>query len=646
MAPIRQCNAYPFAREALQLAPKSCPNAYAPRSSTDVSRDPVIDVTARADQHPNRGAPGRRWASFVCALIVGVVALTFASNGASSGLSVASIRGVGLGAAGIFHWLDAAVSQSLQWLPLGTKVFRAAFATSLAAAAAAWLASGHLEALLAYGARRPIQGAIPAIRPRIIACVFTLAAFFASPLIAQCATPGGSVVGLLVVLLGTEFALRLPRVHTAPTSATALADAGGLGFALGAALTYDLPTFALTAATIAALCSVRVLPRASAVARGFALGLLPAAFGLLRLRHHTFSAFLATYDGAFGDVGAPAPKLLPFLQTTLGYPMLVAALGGAVWLGSRESRKAAGFLTATFLLAGCTHLLAEHYGVSAGSSAWLLLLIPLALAGFLFERVLSKIETLDIPAARASVGLLTVLGFALPLRTLDESAYAQGARKEQADLVFVDAAYASLPDGTIVLSNERGLARETMAQRVAGTMRDDIDLVPLFDLRQSFNRMGNAKGKNALIRDQLLLGKPTELSLSNFATEGPLAFVYDTQWDAALAHHTVENGLVLLYASEPRGSSDRRIAHEKFALAHTRLLRALSTDPTDPLRRVVVRLLKARCVAMAKTGERESLSLAIDELRPFAPNDPMLSELIRRVVLGRGQPDLSDLRVE
>jgi hypothetical protein len=46
---------------------------------------------------------------------------------------------------------------------------------------------------------------------------------------------------------------------------------------------------------------------------------------------------------------------------------------------------------------------------------------------------------------------------------------------------------------------------------------------------------------------------------------------------------------------------------------------------------------------MAACGERDVLSRALDDLRPFAPEDAVASTLVRRIVTTKGPIDVRDL---
>ena len=89
--------------------------------------------------------------------------------------------------------------------------------------------------------------------------------------------------------------------------------------------------------------------------------------------------------------------------------------------------------------------------------------------------------------------------------------------------------------------------------------------------------------------------------------------------------------------------NDRRKALEVFAPAKERLVRVAVARKDAELAAVTASLLRARAVAMAATGDREVLSKALDDLRPFAPDDAVASTLVRRLVTSKGTIDVSDL---
>ena len=54
-------------------------------------------------------------------------------------------------------------------------------------------------------------------------------------------------------------------------------------------------------------------------------------------------------------------------------------------------------------------------------------------------------------------------------------------------------------------------------------------------------------------------------------------------------------------------------------------------------------LLRGRAIGIAACGERDVLSRALDDLRPFAPDDNVANTLVRRIVTSKGAIEVRDL---
>ena len=116
------------------------------------------------------------------------------------------------------------------------------------------------------------------------------------------------------------------------------------------------------------------------------------------------------------------------------------------------------------------------------------------------------------------------------------------------------------------------------------------------------------------------------------------------RWKPGLAKHLIPDGLFSRFEPEPQGQSDRRIAMEKAAKKRAFLAQEVAGPGRDAgLQSLVAHLLRSRAIAMGAAGERENLSKALDELRPYAPDDPVASQLVRRTVTTRGAFDVTDL---
>jgi hypothetical protein len=54
-------------------------------------------------------------------------------------------------------------------------------------------------------------------------------------------------------------------------------------------------------------------------------------------------------------------------------------------------------------------------------------------------------------------------------------------------------------------------------------------------------------------------------------------------------------------------------------------------------------MLRARALAVALVGERDVLARTIEDLRAFAPDDPVATQLSARSTVGKGSIEVRDL---
>ena len=114
------------------------------------------------------------------------------------------------------------------------------------------------------------------------------------------------------------------------------------------------------------------------------------------------------------------------------------------------------------------------------------------------------------------------------------------------------------------------------------------------------------------------------------------------RWGRALGRHLVPVALLDRFEPEPRGASDRRRALDVFAPKRERLARAASKDPE--LAESASYLLRARALDVAASGDRDLVGRAVDDLHAFAPDNPVGTAIVARVVLGRTGSRVEDLR--
>jgi hypothetical protein len=250
-----------------------------------------------------------------------------------------------------------------------------------------------------------------------------------------------------------------------------------------------------------------------------------------------------------------------------------------------------------------------------------------------------------LPFARASAAMVVVLELAFPARVADEAWTRAEQRARGGARAWDEAAWGTVPFGAVVLLSDRRALERATALRATGALRPDLAIVPITDLRgaMAIAEIAREPKLAPFVRDMALLGSPEELSLSSLASARPLAMLFDPSWERALARHLVPAGLLARFEPEPRGSSDRRHALEVARPDLARLER-LAASPCDPeLCAAAASLLRARAIGYAAAGDRDMIARGLDELRPFAPNDPVASELVRRVVAGKGAIVVRDL---
>lgn len=590
-----------------------------------------------------------RWTrvEMVLCVLAGLVPAVSAAAGATTSAPASHdagvVRTVGLGWTGLFRGLDAMVSAPAMFLPIGTRSFRASLASALVV--------GACGAVAFVIARALALAAKPASAPRHLlsatAAVAVMTALLGPMWQAEGTAPGGAGVGALLVL-----------------AAGALAVAGGnlraMALVLGLAASYEPLVFA------GALMAVS--PRLFAIGRSqrdrplekadrmlavsaFGVGLMPFAFAAAFARRNALitiavPAFANPLGERSDEMAAPV-ALQPFALIEIGWMILVAALAGAIlaWLSPRARPMtisllgvfAVGLLALSMKApAGTTHVAAP---ILAASCA-LHVLAANALAALVVAIARAK-----VPFAQASAALVVVLGLVLPVRAADESFGRREARIPRAPAVWNEIAWGPLPPAAIILVSDRATMRRIATARATGQMRADLLVVPTFAVpsRQADRALAAEPKLVPLFRDLTLGAMPEELSLTTLSMHRPLFAVFDPRWDRGLARHFVPLGLTARFEPEPRGASDRRRALDAFAPAKERLSRVASPKRDSDLATATALLLRSRAITMAACGERDVLSHALDDLRPFAPDDPIANALVRRIVTSKGAIEVKDL---
>jgi hypothetical protein len=588
----------------------------------------------------------------LCGLVPAALGAAGAASAAPASHDEGVVRTVGLGWTGLFRALDAIVAAPLVLAPIGTRALRAGVASALVAGACGVIAF-LVARRLAY-AVRPAASSPPLMSA--VSAVAALSAVLAPAWQVEASAPGGSVVGALLVLAALALA-QGPRASSLlnPTPEAEATELPALAFVLGLSASYE--PLVLAASVAAVLPWVERAVRARTLDRrallhaapAFALGLLPLALGAALLRRAPELAVAAARPLGSSIGAQPGPRVAvgAFALAEIGTLILVAAAAGAVlcalqpaarrWLASLLGVIAVGVLAVVLRApASASHVTAAI--LAATAAVHVLAAIALAAA-------VIAISAARVPFAHASAALVVVLELVLPVRAADETLSRRDTRAPRASTIWNEVAWGPAPPAAVVLVSDPATMRRISAARATGEMRPDLLVVPTFAMpSRATDRALKAEPKLApLYRDIALGSTPEELSLTTLATDRPLLAGFDPRWDRALARHFVPVGLTTRFEPEPRGASDRRRALEAFTPAKDRLVRVALARRDADLAVATATLLRGRAIGMAACGEREVLSRALDDLRPFAPDDAVATTLVRRTVTSKGPIEVRDL---
>lgn len=239
--------------------------------------------------------------------------------------------------------------------------------------------------------------------------------------------------------------------------------------------------------------------------------------------------------------------------------------------------------------------------------------------------------------------MVLVLLLAIPVDAADEALLRTLPRASGGAAIWDDLAWSTPPPRAVVLVTDVRLAARAAAARASGSLRGDLALVPTFARGAPAARvLASDAALVPLWRDLELAGTPSEASLSSLASARPVVMAYEPRWGRVLGKHLVPVALLDRFEPEPRGTSDRRRALESFARGRERLARAAAKDPE--LAAATAYVLRARALDVAASGDRDLVGRAVEDLHAFAPEDPVATAIVARVVLGHGAARLDDLR--
>ncbi|WP_146648127.1 hypothetical protein [Labilithrix luteola] len=563
---------------------------------------------------------------------------------ASASHDAGVVRVVGLGWTGIFRVLDAIVAAPFMLLPIGTHALRAGLASAVIAGFAGTLAFAVARAL--------VFAVLPnTLSPKLgssVALATALAAVLAPAWQVEASAPGGAVTGAFLIMavlaLGAMPVRQLVQDARIPVMA----------LVLGLAASYEPLVFVAALGALAPsfveLARQRRPDQDLAVRAGiaFALGLIPLGLGVLfSLRDPDMGLVVKPFAFPLGEGALPNASLPSFVGAEIGTVLLVAAVAGGVLTALNPRTRS---LLASLLGVVVTGLLAFLLRAPAGPSHVVAPILSAivavhVLAGVALATVVHRIARARVPFAQASAAMAVVLVLVLPARAADEASARREARAFRGEAAWNEAVWGPAPPAAVVLVSEPDTLRRVAAARATGQMRSDLLVVPSFDVRsRRADRALSEEPKLAPLYRDLALGMmPEELSLAQVSAARPLLASFGARWDRKLARHFVPLGLLSRFESEPRAAADRRRGLDDFGPSKERLVRVSVTKRDPELAGATAVLLRERALGVAACGERDVLSHALDDLRPFAPDDATATTLVRRIVTNKGAIDVSDL---
>ncbi len=579
--------------------------------------------------------------ALLAALAAACLSVAHLGNVADAAHDAGVARAMGLEAQP-WRALDAVVASVLAALPLGTRAARAGLGEAVVvgmAGAALFFVAWRLAAACADS---PRLGALTA-------AIATLAAVCSPAWQTEAAAVAGSTTGALLALLPLAVLARADEAGAAPRWREGV-------FLLGLAIGYEPLVGACAFAACAALVGVGPRARRSfaeawrtdgrILAACFVAGLGPLLLAVARTRVAGVPLVASLADAWAGERGAShAGSPAVFLRTELGIVLGALAVGGAVLAALVPRARALGAaLLAVVVVGFASGWAGAPLGPTRfGAPVLAAMAAACGLAGAAMQAVVRGIAEAKVPLARASAAMVLVLELAIPVDSADEALLRTLPRANGATAPWDDLAWGELPPRTVVLVTDARLGRRAAAAQATGALRGDLAVVPAQTRGTVASRvLSQDAALVPLWRDLELAGAPSEASLSSLASVRPLAMAFEPRWGRALGRHLVPVALLDRFEPEPRGASDRKRALDVFAPKRERLARAAAKDPE--LAESTAYLLRARALDVASSGDRDLVGRTVEDLHAFAPDDPVGTAIVARVVLGKAGSRVEDLR--
>jgi hypothetical protein len=574
--------------------------------------------------------PWERACESLSLLVPLVVTVFRAQSGSDWRDDVAAVSGFALLPLGGEGLLGLLADQASQFLPVGGRWLRAAWATSFALALASRLIYGH--------ARRLLQkcGHMPVLAPAL-ALAAALTAVLSPTFQLEGTVIGGGVIGAIAALMTLTARERLPSGDVRSSVLV------GALVALTAAESHAA-ALALSAALVVRALSRRERPDLvlllSGAAGALAVGLFFGAF--VFLRSIAPNAWLDLGFG-LGQSSLAASDVEKERLTALGswladvglIPLGLSAFGFATALLRPGLRRSLAPLLALVLVdlalpaAKVGSLVADPF-----APARLLALAALGIGAALgVQSAVLALFRMRVPFARPAAVLLVAFDFTLVFVGSEASAHATERRASKANEVWTDEGFSGLPSRALLLARSEALAYRLWSAQLVRGERPDIVVVPVSLLERGALRrrlLAAEPALSPLLRDIALSGRPGEYALSTLADARPLFVELDASWDARLSEHVVPEAFWLRFHANPVGRSDRTLAVERAGGRFDRVVSAVNPNEggdAEATRTVVIASLRQRALFLAARRDHETTAATLDRLVKLAPNDEVAARL-------------------
>jgi hypothetical protein len=490
------------------------------------------------------------------------------------------VRALGLGVSGAPS-LDALFAAPFLAIPVGDYALRLALGSALAVA----VAGAALFALTLRSTIARSRGLAPSSLDVAVALVASLGATLSPPWQSEATAPLGSPLSSAMVLVA------LVRVATTGLDRRERHDRGAERRA------------------------------------GIALALVIAlALGFWFVRRRVSPYVLPDLDAS--HLGPLDAVHIEGLLTNAMGPVtcLVATAGVGLALATRSSRRAyigsLGALAIALLVVGGTSGPVADAGPERfGTASLVAVSLVRVFAGVATGALIRWVAALRLPLARGSAAMVALLAAAFPAISYDEAAFAGEVRASLDRIDWSEGTLGGVRSGTRVVTEDPRQTQRLVAASLLGEAPESLRLVPLHDVggRLVRSELKRLPALAPLVRDATLTGLPSELAMGKLAEEVPLAVVFSSTWDRALARRLLPVGLLDQFETEPRGAIERHKRFEASERDLTSLARGLRNANALELATSTAHFLRARETALVAAGDRGTAAQVHEQVNVFAP---------------------------